>query len=659
MNTGRDGRKRLEGGITVFLSLILTCICALLGGLFESARVAGCGWYMQTALDSSLDSLMSFYHREVWEQYRLFLLEFEDREELAAEAEPYCGAYLAAAPFYPLKDWELTVEEPVRITDAGGDYFEREILDYMKFGIWTEGPDPEAVLELTDMLKEAKSLHEIAEGYQENGRKVLSLEKAIDQIGDCLKKQEKYLREGNEALEDGNGSRFLQAAKHLEKELDRIPGLVEAYEAEADRLKGELERSEAEAEVQKANLKTETWNQIREEMDVYRAYTDEEGERRREVKSVESLAESNRAVAERAVEKAKEIQDYIDSWEPDDEDDELDEEALWHSVLPITAKFQTDTRFSQSKIRDKKKMNLLESISKMAGGDLLAICVPEGTEISGSVVSRRELPSASMSERAGQEENLLKAAAQTALLNEYAAHFFSSFRTEGKREFQYEQEYLLNGAASDRENLKSFVNRFIAAREALNLLFLLGNTEKRSEARTLALAITGASGIAPLAAVTTFFILTVWAFAESVEDAKILLGGGRIPIIKSEREWKISLPGLAESGSKVWSGSAGAPGGSAAAQGRTTQASPGNDPESQGSDSKFQESGRDYQGWLKLFFLLQERREFRYRMMDMIQKNICLKQAGFRMERCAYRLEAGLSGQGPLIPMRRRTGKEY
>lgn len=644
MNPGRDERGKLAGGITVFLSLILTCICALLGGLFESARVAGCGWYMQTALDSSLDSLMSFYHREVWEQYRLFLLEFDDGEGLAEEARPYCSAYLEAAPFYPLKDWKFTMEEPVRITDAGGDYFEREILEYMKFGIWKEGPDPETVLELTGTLREAKSLHGIAEGYQENGRKVLSLERAIDRIGDCLRRQEKYLREGNEALEDGNGSRFLRTAKQLEKELDRIPGLVEAYEAEAGRLKGELERSESEAEGQKPNLKTETWNLVREELDVYRSYTDEEGERRREVKSTESLAESNRVVIERAVEKAEEIQDYIDSWEPEDEDDELDEEALWHSVLPITAKFQTDTRFSESKIRDKKKMNLLESISKMAGGDLLAVCVPEGTEISGAVVSRAEFPSAAMSESAGREGNLLKEAAQTALLNEYASHYFSSFRTEEKREFQYEQEYLLNGAASDRENLKSFVNRFVAAREALNLLFLLGNPEKRGEARSLALAITGASGIAPLVAVTTFFILTVWAFAESVEDARVLLGGGRIPIIKTEGEWKISLQGLAEGGSKVWSG-----GGS----------SDGNGAAPEGGDLDSGGNGPDYQGWLKLFFLLQDRREFRYRMMDMIQKNICLKQSGFRMGRCAYRLDAKLSGQGPLIPMGRRAGKEY
>lgn len=94
-----ETEKEVCGEITVFLSLILTCICALMGGLFESARAAGSGWYMQMALNSSLDSLMSCYHREIWDKYRIFVLECADKERLAAEMEPQMETYLAAAPF--------------------------------------------------------------------------------------------------------------------------------------------------------------------------------------------------------------------------------------------------------------------------------------------------------------------------------------------------------------------------------------------------------------------------------------------------------------------------------------------------------------------------------------------------------------------------------
>ena len=79
---------------------------------------------------------------------------------------------------------------------------------------------------------------------------------------------------------------------------------------------------------------------VQEEMRGYRSYLDADGARRQEVKKTEETAQGNEEVVAEAVRKGKEIQDYIDDWEPDDEDDELDEEALWAPVLTITAGFQ-------------------------------------------------------------------------------------------------------------------------------------------------------------------------------------------------------------------------------------------------------------------------------------------------------------------------------
>ena len=164
-------RKNLMGeadaSITVFLSLILTCICALMGGLFESVRTAGSGWYMQMALDSSLDSLMSKYHRDVWEQYRIFALEFDESGGLAAEMEPYLDSYFRDAPFYLVTDRNLTVSSPVLITDGGGRWFEKEILDYMKYGLldtdWDE-LDEAGAGELLEAWKEGSCLR--SRGYE-------------------------------------------------------------------------------------------------------------------------------------------------------------------------------------------------------------------------------------------------------------------------------------------------------------------------------------------------------------------------------------------------------------------------------------------------------------------------------------------------------------
>ena len=55
---------RKSGQITVFLSLVLLCVCSLVCGLVESARTAGAGWYLKLAADSAMDSVFSGYHRE-------------------------------------------------------------------------------------------------------------------------------------------------------------------------------------------------------------------------------------------------------------------------------------------------------------------------------------------------------------------------------------------------------------------------------------------------------------------------------------------------------------------------------------------------------------------------------------------------------------------
>lgn len=65
---GKQGPRALNGSVTVFLSMILLCMISIMCALLHSARLAGSGWYLQTAMNSSLDSLMSKYHREAWER---------------------------------------------------------------------------------------------------------------------------------------------------------------------------------------------------------------------------------------------------------------------------------------------------------------------------------------------------------------------------------------------------------------------------------------------------------------------------------------------------------------------------------------------------------------------------------------------------------------
>ena len=69
-------KKNYSASITVFLSLSFVLIAALILTITESARTIAQKYYMQTALNSAMESLFSEFHRPLWENYRSFLTNF-------------------------------------------------------------------------------------------------------------------------------------------------------------------------------------------------------------------------------------------------------------------------------------------------------------------------------------------------------------------------------------------------------------------------------------------------------------------------------------------------------------------------------------------------------------------------------------------------------
>ena len=49
--------------------------------------------------------------------------------------EPQMETYLAAAPFYPVSGGKVQIEAMDAITGHNGDFFAKEVTDYMKVGI--------------------------------------------------------------------------------------------------------------------------------------------------------------------------------------------------------------------------------------------------------------------------------------------------------------------------------------------------------------------------------------------------------------------------------------------------------------------------------------------------------------------------------------------
>lgn len=625
-----------SGQITVFLSLALLCIFSLMCGLIESARMAGARCYLKLAADSAMDSVFSEYHREAWDQYRLFLLEAKDEKEIKDSWNQFMEPYMDSSGWYGMAMESAEVSDRVSITDDGGSHLDKEILDYMKYGIIKDMPDADGAADLLKNLKEASSVESLSQSYSGHTKEAVRLERALEDINDCLRAQKDYWETAQRQLGNYNGSGFRETAQKLKREMDRIPSLVTTYGKRADQLKKNLDETKRKNEALSKNISPEMQKAMAEEANSYETYVNQDGPRRNQVEALPEHMDIQKIVIQQAMERAEEVEDTIDNWVYDDEEDSgPDFSELWGSVEDIWNRIQISVLSYSNGVKDPEKQRILEQIEGFAEQGLLNLVLPEGSQVSKGMVNSDSFPSASMSALEGASINLL----ERLVFEEYCSRFLTNFCSEEEKEFKYELEYLISGKTNDEDNLKRVVTELVAIREGMNLIHILSDSEKRQEANALASVITGVTGLAPLTGVIAFFIMTVWALGEAIVDVKMLLEGKKTAFIKSRETWNLTLSSLLELG-------------------KTGKSSGG----------KAGDKGIDYTGYLKLLMFLSDQKVQNYRLMDMIQWNLCKSQGDFRMENCVYQAEIKgnvkakhlfFGGSNPYYPLDVRTEKAY
>lgn len=617
---------RVKGQVTVFLSLIIMCVFTLICGLLESARTAGARWYMQMAVSSSLDSVFGQYHRPLWDAYRLLYAEYETKEELAADFETYLTPYLETENWYPMALETVQVTELLTATDDNGSYLEKEILDYMKYGIWDLDFDATTADGLWNDVREAQAVKEVAEHYRGHAKEALRLEKALEAISGSLAKQEQWKREGLSELRAYDGPGFRRKAERLIQELKRMPGLVETYRKQADALARSLEQSRNEFHGRQREMGSSVQSLLEAEILQYESYVAQEGQRRQEIESLTEKSREQIRFVEAVIEQAREVERLIDEWDYGEEgDDEPDLAALWQPVIRKFGQFSVPSLSFRHGVKDKEKEGWLSQVIQMCGAGLLGFVMPEGKAVSEGSVDMTEAPSMTEAWSKGARTSPLP---DRLIVNEYCGKFFRNFLSDTSSSPEntgrankaaeptgrsagaaYEVEYLIGGKMLDEENLSSTVARLLAVREGLNLIHILSDGQKREEARNLAILITGAAGLTPLVLLTAFFVMSVWALGEAVMDIRGLLDGRKVVLLKGREDWTLDLDGLLSMGRQ-----------------REVQSGGG-------------ERGLGYLSWLKILLLMGDVVQQEYRMMDLMQMNIRMEQDGFRMRRGVYQVK--------------------
>ncbi len=111
----------------------------------------------------------------------------------------------------------------------------------------------------------------------------------------------------------------------------------------------------------------------------------------------------------------------------------------------------------------------------------------------------------------------------------------------------YQVEYVLNGYGSDKENLAATMWKLCNLRSAANLLFLYSDQGKRAAVQGVATTVAAAILMPELEVLIESSLMLGWAYVEGMYDVKVLLKGGKVPLIKNAEAWHYDLDSILES----------------------------------------------------------------------------------------------------------------
>jgi hypothetical protein len=199
------------------------------------------------------------------------------------------------------------------------------------------------------------------------------------------------------------------------------------------------------------------------------------------------------------------------------------------------------------------------------------------------------------------------------LFDEYIMNKCSDYiKNDGHEAASYETEYILQGNNTDIANLRAVVTKLLALRYAACAVYIMKCEEKRKPVETVVEVIAAILSIPPEAGKELAdLILLAWAYGESVSDVVRLLAGERVPLVKTDEDWKMPLYGLLNiKGNARPTGQKG--------------------------------TGFSYDDYMRVFLLMMNKNNKVMRMMDVVEMNLRLTDGNgsFRIDACAEYVDA-------------------
>ena len=272
--------------------------------------------------------------------------------------------------------------------------------------------------------------------------------------------------------------------------------------------------------------------------------------------------------------------------------------------------------------------NPLSNIEALKQKSLLDLIMPQGRGVSSKRIVKEEMVSVrKLQQGYGSFEDVSEEGNQSKLLfGEYILEHFSAAieedvvssaeeetnLQESGHALEYEIEYILEGKESDKDNLEAVAKKLLVMRFAPNYGCILGSAGMRAQAEAMAFTLCTAAALPVLTEAVTQVLLLGWAFGESIMDLRSLLKGSRVPLVKTEESWQLSLSALLTLGTE-----------------EDTQ---------EGRDMA---DGLSYKEYLRILIFLKEKEHLSMRALDIVE--LCLRKekglAWFRADTCVCKVE--------------------
>lgn len=190
-------------------------------------------------------------------------------------------------------------------------------------------------------------------------------------------------------------------------------------------------------------------------------------------------------------------------------------------------------------------------VDKLIGGGLLKLVMPSGEKVSDKTVNTKDYFSERM--KAGKANTGVGlhegATPANGLINEliYGEYLMKTCgnycdKKDGSL-LNYQIEYILYGFSSDASNFSACLATLFAIRSVGNLISIYSSETMKNQAEATAKLVCALLLSPELAPLLKQILLGLWALAESVADVRNLLEGGKVPLIKKENQWSLSLLG--------------------------------------------------------------------------------------------------------------------